>query len=477
MHKTSYNPSDPVYLQITNGQYKGKWVEARILRPSGNYYVVQVEKTPLAMKAGLNKKELNVQGFVLKPRRLQAPSAPAPQAPPRPPPGVPPGPKARAPAPPAGRPPSARPPQPPTTAAPPRQAISDMKRHSSGFFLGEFFSTKSVPSTKPPAPGYNLSTSLPEANQPDLSSARTFRTTSDSSGKSLKSPRSDDDLNDLPDLTKKQLIKLQAKLEKWRKDRVRRSNALIKLEKENSRLRVQVGSLTEVLKLMREKLTGQRSKAKKAQSEAEILCNENETLKAKLSFLLTHSATDPQYLQKLDKMRSEAGIPTGLETQHPEAKAEKAVSKEEKCGAVSEQDVDPHADPELGNDSRSSGMSVLKKGLLTIDDGEKKSVKYFRIAVEPDSRNFILAWYNSSKSDIRKFDKAINLTADVKVEQDGTSLLITPPDESTMRLVSQEEKKTLEWVTALQQAQDDVGFPLGFSQRKRSYTLTSLGQH
>eukprot|EP00954_Amorphochlora_amoebiformis_P012410 969976-Amorphochlora_amoeboformis.AAC.2 len=111
---------------ITNGQYKGKWVEARILRPSGNYYVVQVEKTPLAMKAGLNKKELNVQGFVLKPRRLQAPSAPAPQAPPRPPPGVPPGPKARAPAPPAGRPPSARPPQPPTTAAPPRQAISVM---------------------------------------------------------------------------------------------------------------------------------------------------------------------------------------------------------------------------------------------------------------------------------------------------------------------------------------------------------------
>mmetsp|Transcript_22380 Transcript_22380/g.33340 ORF Transcript_22380/g.33340 Transcript_22380/m.33340 type:complete len:353 (+) Transcript_22380:124-1182(+) len=290
MHNMSYSQHDFVSLKLIGATSKGQWVDAKVVRQEedGQRYVIRVLNCPVAVKAGVNGKEFSsVPPYMIKLRHPQTPPPPA-----------------YAPTAPALPPPSA-----PTSAPPPRPPVPHPSQKSGGFF-SVFLkkpSSSSAPKNAPPAPpqplprnqmrqfpksrsmaGTSSNTNLPVFGSLDSNRLSADSMSSSMSDYKLLSTTNRFDNEDKP-LTKEQLHKIQTKFHKWKRDRIARSKALVKLEKENKTLRVQVDSLTEAIKQCSKKISGLRDDCTKGDK----LKVELETLRAELSFIIEHSSVKP----------------------------------------------------------------------------------------------------------------------------------------------------------------------------------------
>mmetsp|Transcript_31524 Transcript_31524/g.76919 ORF Transcript_31524/g.76919 Transcript_31524/m.76919 type:complete len:422 (-) Transcript_31524:419-1684(-) len=414
MRKISYKPGDLVGLQLIRGPYKGKFVDAVIVRPDGARYVVKVEDSKLGRKAGLVGRELgSVPAFVMRPRKLEnsAPSTPAP------PPPASTGVRGKAPPPPRG----------------------------------------------PPAP---LVTSNADSKASSPKSVR-----------SLKSPASESmEFGDQQVLTGDQLRKVQAKLEKWRRERVRRSQALLKVQKKNEALQVRVESLTTAIEMCGTKIATLRSKNQKSETEAKRLREENAELGAHITFLLRYanggSILDPECKRLFDSITREFGqtknedIPNGTdpantpdnEEGNADEKSYDAGDSEGKMsttpniaselqendfidgsnnelpsGSIDMKQIDSMSmmsnidngslktDDILGYaslplDSTLSGVvvdsepMVLKEGYLKLQLDIKMATRFFRVQEKPASPTYMLAWFKSQKKS-NLFYQKVHVTA------------------------------------------------------------------
>jgi len=87
-------------------------------------------------------------------------------------------------------------------------------------------------------------------------------------------------------LTEEQLRKVQAKFEKWRRERIQRAKALIKVQKKNSSLQVQVDSLKAAIEMCSSKISDLRGRCARAEEDAKAAREENKILRSQIGFLL-----------------------------------------------------------------------------------------------------------------------------------------------------------------------------------------------
>jgi len=341
-----YEAQDPIGLQLIKGSYKGQYVDATVVRKlESGRYVVLVEKSPLAVRAGLVGRELSgVPGFVMRKRLPTSPMAPPPRPPP---PATSSESKIRS-----------KTPPPPKAGSPPSPSVKEHSRRTSDDLSVASSTTFGSPMGR---------------NTP-ISSSETSSATASMEDIGM--------LNGQPVLTSDQLRKVQAKFDKFKRERIRRSKALLKVQKKNGELQVRVDSLTTAIEMCSAKISNLRSKCQKRENEIQNLREENKLMRSQISFLLTqtgdetaNSRRDSKAQRAIDEIRAKMAPPGTIKSDKNDIGGDEATMTPEESTADAAGDVvavpRPNDDDD-DNDEDSKNRTDLNNDN---DDGDEDKLR------------------------------------------------------------------------------------------------------